>query len=252
LTENESLPEGCVRDLKPANNEYRRVTFMPGDGMPGTPLWNIRTDIVPTFGPDLKAEGDFDPDPAAAIMSTNGLGVPFEDYVGPDGRVDWTHKRHVCIEIDHGSHEGSHKQLWVLSNSTNTLHNFHIHQMKFRLATGKELMEKYHIQPPSPTNTCGLPPAESSQPDYKCFDPAGPDVNDPGALPLWHDTIPMPPNGSEVFVIMSYDAKEQLGRFVFHCHILKHEDRGLMAPIEVWEPTAATLSQKSNTPRSRK
>jgi FtsP/CotA-like multicopper oxidase with cupredoxin domain len=43
----------------------------------------------------------------------------------------------------------------------------------------------------------------------------------------------MPPL-SKVFLIMSFDANEQIGRFVFHCHILKHEDNGLMAPIEVW------------------
>jgi len=48
----------------------------------------------------------------------------------------------------------------------------------------------------------------------------------------WHDTIPVPAARS-VFIVMSFDAKEQLGRFVFHCHILKHEDQGLMAPIEV-------------------
>ena len=41
-----------------------------------------------------------------------------------------------------------------------------------------------------------------------------------------------------MFVIMSFDAAQQLGRFVFHCHILKHEDKGLMAPIEVWEALA--------------
>ena len=64
-------------------------------------------------------------------------GVPFEKYVGSDGLVDWT-KRHVCIQIDH---LGSHKQLWVLTNGTSDLHNFHIHQMKFRLATATELAE---------------------------------------------------------------------------------------------------------------
>jgi suppressor of ftsI len=28
-------------------------------------------------------------------------------------------------------------------------------------------------------------------------------------------------------------APVQVGRFVFHCHILEHEDGGMMAPIEV-------------------
>jgi FtsP/CotA-like multicopper oxidase with cupredoxin domain len=37
---------------------------------------------------------------------------------------------------------------------------------------------------------------------------------------------------------MSFDADQQIGRYVFHCHILKHEDNGLMAPFEVWGPGA--------------
>jgi FtsP/CotA-like multicopper oxidase with cupredoxin domain len=178
------------------------------------------------------------------------LGVPFESYVQADETIDWT-KRHTCVQIDHASHQGSHKQLWVLYNNTGTLHNFHIHQMKFRLATLRELEDKYHILPLDPTHTCGDVAGGFPQPDYKCYDPAGPDVDDPGALPLWHDTIPIPPS-SKVFVVMSFDAKEQLGRFVFHCHILKHEDRGLMAPIEVWEPKLTAASRLTTTPRNVK
>jgi FtsP/CotA-like multicopper oxidase with cupredoxin domain len=37
-----------------------------------------------------------------------------------------------------------------------------------------------------------------------------------------------------MFIVINFDAEEQLGRYVFHCHILPHEDGGLMAPnIEV-------------------
>lgn len=249
-TEIETLPDGCVRDLDAAAHEYRRVTFLPGDQMPtGEPTWNIMTEIVAPVvdpaGPPLKDEGGYFPaDPKTTIKAANGLGVPFEDYMGPDGRVDWS-KPHVCIKIDHASHAGSHKQLWVLSNSTATLHNFHIHQIKFRLITKSELQETYHILPPGDdSHTCALDPAPFPQPDYKCYDPAPPDLHNPGASPLWHDTIPLPP-GAKVFVIMSFDAKEQLGRFVFHCHILKHEDKGLMAPIEVWEPKLSSTVQSN-------
>jgi FtsP/CotA-like multicopper oxidase with cupredoxin domain len=253
-TENESLPEGCVRDLDPAFNEYRRVTFLSvPTPTPGGPNWTVKTEIVrPSAGSGLQDESTFSPADAneTTIQGADGLGVPFEDYVGMDEHVDWK-KRHVCIEIDHRSHAGSHKQLWALTNSTGTLHNFHIHQMKFRLATKQELEETYHILPPDPSQTCNSIPSDFPQPDYKCYDPTGPDVHDPGASPLWHDTIPMPP-GATVFLVMSYDAPEQIGRFVFHCHILKHEDRGLMAPIEVWEPTRTSVVQKSTTQRKRK
>jgi FtsP/CotA-like multicopper oxidase with cupredoxin domain len=147
----------------------------------------------------------------------------------PDGTVNWD-KAHVCIKLNRGSHAGSHKQLWVLSNLTSTLHNFHIHQMKFRLATRAELETDYHIIPPDPSSSC------SPSNLYKCFDDLPMHKDDPRTVPLlWHDTIPVPPGG-KVFIVMSFDADQQIGRFVFHCHILKHEDHGLMAPIEVWQP----------------
>jgi FtsP/CotA-like multicopper oxidase with cupredoxin domain len=243
-------PEGCVADLDPQSNDYRRVTFIDGDNPApnGDPTWNIVTGIVHSKGQLPQDETSFTPDPNSLIASPDRTtGVPFESYELPDGNVDWANKNkpHVCIELNH---QGSHQQLWVLQNGTSTLHNFHIHQMKFRLATGKELAA-YNIKAPNDsTNTCGLS-QDTPHPDYRCWESGEVNIADPQAYPLWHDTIPMPP-GQEVFVIMSYDAPEQLGRFVFHCHILKHEDNGLMAPIEVWDPFPALVPQiKSNKPK---
>lgn len=235
LLPEEKEPEGCVRDLDPAQHEFRRVIFLTGGQTTSgrQTEWSIKTEIVkPEMGP-LKDEEEYIPADAAltSITDSDGNGVPFEEYELPDGTVNWIKPKHVCIKMDHGSHEGSHKQLWVLYNATTTLHNFHIHQMKFRLATRSELENDYHISPPDPNKTCG-----KNLNLYKCFDDVGMSPGDPKTTPIfWHDTIPVPP-GSKVFVVMSYDAKEQIGRFVFHCHILKHEDNGLMAPIEVWEP----------------
>jgi FtsP/CotA-like multicopper oxidase with cupredoxin domain len=171
--------------------------------------------------------------------------------VGSDGLVDWTKKKHVCIFIDNKAHTGSHKQLWVLFNATNTLHNFHIHQMKFRLATADELTS-YFIKPPDSARTCGQDACPADTPNYDLYDDQKYNDLDPGATRRWHDTIPLPP-GQSVFVVMSFDTGQQLGRFVFHCHILKHEDihchilkhedKGLMAPIEVWGPSAGLAAQ---------
>jgi FtsP/CotA-like multicopper oxidase with cupredoxin domain len=134
--------------------------------------------------------------------------------------------QHPCIQLDHN---GSHKQLWVLTNFTSMLHNFHIHQMKFRLATKQELKD-HHIIPPEASHTCTAPPC--TQPDYKLYDDRqGKEIKQIE----WHDTIPVPEDlDKSVFIIMSFDDAVQIGRFVYHCHILKHEDTGLMAPIEVW------------------
>ena len=239
IDEPATLPDGCVRDLDPAFHEYRRVTFkQTGADNNGVPTgWSMLTEIVRPQGKVLKDETEYasaDPD-KSTVGGVDGGGVPFEKYVNKeDGLVKWT-KRHACIHLDH---RGSHKQLWVLVNGTDFLHNFHIHQIKFRLATATELAEGYTIQPPTPSHTCDEK-AECTEPDYAFYDDEKA-LNDPGSTRRWHDTIPMPPKKT-VFIVMSFDARQQVGRFVFHCHVLGHEDNGLMAPIEVWEPRPASL-----------
>ena len=145
----------------------------------------------------------------------------------------------ACSSTDDPDHKNSHQQLWVLDNQTAHLHNFHIHQMKFRLATATELAGTYKIKintDQEPASSCENV-ANCDVPDYKFYEKAP-----SSELVRWHDTIPMPPF-KKVYVIMSFDAQEQVGRFVFHCHILKHEDTGLMAPIEVWTPSPAVAQQ---------
>lgn len=244
--EKAELPEGCIRDLDPAYREYRRVMFLDGvltsDGKMTD--WSVFTQIVRPTGPDLQDEINHGSppkeDPDKTTVGLNGGGIPFEEYVGGDGLVNWT-KPHVCIFIDNQAHAGSHKQLWVLFNATNTLHNFHIHQMKFRLATANEL-KSYFIKPPDSARTCGQSACPADTPNYDLYDDQNNDDLDPSATRRWHDTIPLPPQ-QEVFVVMSFDTGQQLGRFVFHCHILKHEDKGLMAPIEVWGPSTGLAAQ---------
>jgi FtsP/CotA-like multicopper oxidase with cupredoxin domain len=53
------------------------------------------------------------------------------------------------------------------------------------------------------------------------------------AVPLQrHDTIPLPPRGE---IVIRSRFLDFTGRFVYHCHILIHEDSGMMAVIEVVE-----------------
>lgn len=46
----------------------------------------------------------------------------------------------------------------------------------------------------------------------------------------YDDTIPLPMNGS---VTMHMGFRDFVGKFVIHCHILGHEDAGMMAVVEV-------------------
>jgi FtsP/CotA-like multicopper oxidase with cupredoxin domain len=50
-------------------------------------------------------------------------------------------------------------------------------------------------------------------------------------LGLWRDTVMLPPNGEAVRLLSR--SKDFVGRFVLHCHILNHEDRGMMQLVEI-------------------
>jgi FtsP/CotA-like multicopper oxidase with cupredoxin domain len=207
---------GCVRDIDRTKFEHRRIYFQ---GF--ATRWTVTTEIVRpkkgSKGPPYNYS-DFEEDPSATLDS-----VYFGDYLKKeDGSVDWDategRPRHTCVSL---RNYNGHGQLWELYNSSTELHNFHLHQTKFRLATKKDLAA-YGIAPLSA-------PAKSDLSEL-LLEPAGEDRF------VWHDTLPMkpdPPNKAPTFIIINFDAKEQLGKYVYHCHILGHEDNGLMAPMEV-------------------
>jgi suppressor of ftsI len=82
-------------------------------------------------------------------------------------------------------------QHWRIVNATGELHPMHIHQVHF------------------------LPYAENDKPI---------------ASPLWLDTVNVPYGGS-VDVIMDFTDPVIRGMSVFHCHLLNHEDKGMMAKV---------------------
>jgi FtsP/CotA-like multicopper oxidase with cupredoxin domain len=82
-------------------------------------------------------------------------------------------------------------QHWLIVNRTGELHPFHMHQTHF------------------------LAYAENGV---------------PLAHPAWLDTVNVPYRGS-VDVILDFTDPVIKGMAVFHCHLLNHEDKGMMAKI---------------------
>ena len=80
---------------------------------------------------------------------------------------------------------------WKIINASRELHPMHIHQVHF------------------------LPYAENDKPI---------------ADPLWMDTVNVPV-GVSVDVIMDFTDPVIRGMSVFHCHLLNHEDKGMMAKV---------------------
>jgi len=85
---------------------------------------------------------------------------------------------------------------WTVRNASDELHVFHIHQVGFQVLS----------------------------------------VNDkPVAFDGLQDTVNVPIHG-EVKIRLAFTDPVIVGRFMFHCHILEHEDKGMMAQIEVYDP----------------
>ncbi|HEX9485547.1 MAG TPA: multicopper oxidase family protein [Gemmatimonadales bacterium] len=84
-------------------------------------------------------------------------------------------------------------EAWTIRNESGELHDFHIHQTHFQM-----------------TEVNGVP---------QRFDG-------------YRDIVNVPVHG-EVKVIIPFTDPAIVGRFVYHCHLLSHEDKGMMATIEV-------------------
>jgi len=83
---------------------------------------------------------------------------------------------------------------WTVQNKTQDFHEFHIHQLGFQVV----------------------------------------DVNgEPQAFAGYVDDVDVPAMG-EVKIILPFTDPVMVGTFMFHCHVLKHEDAGMMANIEVY------------------
>jgi len=57
----------------------------------------------------------------------------------------------------------------------------------------------------------------------------------PVAFPGHVDTVRVPERGS-VTLRLAFTDPVIVGRFMLHCHVLLHEDAGMMAQIEVYDP----------------
>ena len=96
---------------------------------------------------------------------------------------------------------------WTIRNASDELHVFHIHQVDFQVLS---------------VNGRDLP-----------FD---------GRV----DTVNIPVHG-EVKIRIAFTDPTIIGRFMFHCHILEHEDKGMMAQIEVYDPKIGPMPEGHDT-----
>ncbi len=64
-------------------------------------------------------------------------------------------------------------------------------------------------------------------------------INGQSQPPRYDDTTALPPHGE---IVVRHPFRDFTGKFVYHCHILVHEDFGMMAVVEVVDPAGATAA----------
>lgn len=96
--------------------------------------------------------------------------------------------------------QGRYQEIWVIKNDSEEIHNFHLHQSKFEVIDSQ--------------NGIGLIKQAA-----------------PGAG-KFVDVYPVDAGGW-IKIRLTFDHDEQVGTYVYHCHILEHEDRSMMSLIQV-------------------
>ncbi len=111
-------------------------------------------------------------------------------------------------------------EVWSILNLTEDTHPFHVHLVQFQ-ALSRDLYNKDGFHPATGGTTAPIG-----------FQAHGTlDANELG----WKDTVRVNP-GEMVSIAATFDGFT--GRYMYHCHILEHEDHDMMRPFIVM-PAAA-------------
>ncbi len=105
--------------------------------------------------------------------------------------------KHYCEAITAGEIVALNStEDWTFANTTGDFHPMHMHLMQFQLVSG------------------------------------GQNLVDCNGVPVraWKDTVPVPPRAS---VTVRAKFSPYKGEYVYHCHILEHEDMGMMRTFKV-------------------
>jgi len=111
----------------------------------------------------------------------------------------------VCLPLAKGNKTVN--EPWELVNVAGEDHNFHIHQTKFRVVVASSLGTPAVLVDNTPV-------------------PHGTDPCD-GSIATWRS------GACQVKPVYVFIPFSEVGDFVYHCHILEHEDGGMMAHIRV-------------------
>ncbi|MBE7157870.1 MAG: multicopper oxidase domain-containing protein [Rhodospirillales bacterium] len=242
------MPAGSQAPAPSSSNGAATGVTMPGMAPSApAPAPIVTADVAPNNCVTLPGNGQvtrrqiiFTTDPTgkvfeigSSVVDANGVPIDNQHTIPPQAfpmkaMLDPESLPHICARL--GTQE-----VWEIINESGELHNFHIHQDKFRLS--------HQSDPGVPPNLVALQDPANLIAQYAPETQAAAAVTN---VDVWHDTFPLPPYGGRIFVTIPFYSPQQVGDFVYHCHILTHEDAGMMAVIQVFDPSQSALKQGSS------
>lgn len=129
---------------------------------------------------------------------------PFDETKLETRQIDFTRGDTIDNKLFNGETEQTMKlgtaEEWTIANRTGQMHVFHIHVNPFFIT---------HIN--------------------------GVELEEGHPLRRWQDTLGMPLGNNQNPGTVTYKTRFEkfTGKFVIHCHVLQHEDRGMMQVVEV-------------------
>lgn len=216
----------------PKTGEYLLVDMaklgMKSDPANPVPLQFVARVLVEgeaVTGMKLPTEEEMKPFRPATLTTSENVGNQKAVYgivpsLGPDGKPNGA--RFVIDDESFDMDKARVLKLgtideWKVSvkngGTINTGHPFHIHVNPFEVTS--------IMGPENPS------------------DPSSPQVEQLTGGPVWRDTIWVPNNGTVTFRTKYEDF---IGTFVQHCHILDHEDQGMMQLVDIVDPSKAVAS----------
>jgi spore coat protein A len=121
-------------------------------------------------------------------------------------------------------------EVWMILNLTADMHPFHVHLVQFQVM-GRDRYYTAGFQPESGATTAPV-----------LFAGRGTlDANELG----WKDTVRVNP-GELVSIAATFDGCT--GRYMYHCHILEHEDHDMMRPFIVMPSEAIAAMGMADMP----
>ncbi|HVZ18417.1 MAG TPA: multicopper oxidase, partial [Terriglobales bacterium] len=154
--------------------------------------------------------------PEASAVKTRILTIGEKDDMSGIAKMMLLNNAHWAMPVTENPTLDS-TEIWELLNFTDDSHPIHLHMVRF------QILDRRSFEPQMYYHGGKI---------HYIGQPVPPDPNEAG----WKDTVQAHP-GMVTRIIIKFEG--YVGRYVWHCHLLEHEDNEMMRPYDVIAPASA-------------